>query len=41
MAKYKEPEIHQGLLLPVILNEQLVNGKFEYALSELLDNEID
>jgi len=41
MARYKEVEQGQGLLLPVVLSEQLVSGTFEYALNELLDNKID
>jgi len=41
MARYKEVEKGQGLLLPVVLGEQLVSGTFEYALNELLDNRID
>ena len=41
MARYKEEEKGQGLLLPVVLSEQLVSGTFEYALNELLDSKID
>jgi len=41
MARYKEVEKGQGLLLPVVLSEQLVSGTFEYALNELLDSKID
>jgi len=41
MQRYKEVEKGQGLLLPVVLSEQLVSGTFEHVLKELLDNKID
>jgi len=41
MARYKETERNQGLLLPVILSEQLIPGTFEYTLNHLIDNKLD
>jgi hypothetical protein len=39
MARYKEKSL--GLLLPVILSEQLLPGTFEYTLNHLVDNKLD
>jgi transposase len=41
MARYKETEKGQGLLLPVILSEQLLPGTFEYTLNHLVDNKLN
>jgi len=35
MARYKEVEKGQGLLLPVVLSVQLVSGTFEYAFKSV------
>lgn len=40
MARYK-PQDRNSLLLPVVLNEQLVPGSFAFALDYLVDNELD
>jgi len=41
MARYKETEISQGLIIPVILSDQLVKGTFEYTLERLIDKKMD
>lgn len=40
MAKYKLPECN-GLLVPVVLEDQLHVGTFEWALNHLVDHELD
>ena len=41
MAKYKEYSYDQGQLIPVRFEEQILPGTFEYALSYIVDNELD
>ena len=41
MARYKETEMEQGLIIPVNLYEQLIPGTYEYTLNDLIDNKID
>jgi len=41
MARYKETEKDQGIMIPVYLDEQLVSGTFEHMLSELIDTQMD
>ena len=41
MARYKETERAQGIMIPVYLDEQLVDGTFEYMLNELIDTQTD
>lgn len=40
MARYK-PQDCNGLLLPVVLSEQLIPGSFAFALNYLVDHELD
>lgn len=40
MPRYK-PQDRHGLLLPVVLSEQIVPGSFAFALDYLVDNELD
>lgn len=40
MARYK-PQKHNSLLLPVVLNEQIIPGSFGFALNYLVDHELD
>ena len=40
MPRYKHQERH-GLLLPVVLSEQIVPGSFAFALDYLVDHELD
>ena len=40
MAKYKQAQ-RNGLLVPVILEEQLQLGTFEWALNYLVDHVLD
>ena len=40
MARYK-PQDRNGMLLPVVLSEQIVPGSFAFALDYLVDNELD
>ena len=37
MARYKDTNKEQGLLIPVNLSEQIVEGTFEYTLARLID----
>jgi len=41
MARYKETERAQRIMIPVYLDEQLVDGTFEYMLNELIDTQMD
>jgi len=40
MARYK-PQERNGLLLPVVLSEQIIPGSFAFALEYLVDHELD
>ena len=40
MARYK-PQVHNSLLLPVVLSEQILPGSFAFALNYLVDHELD
>ena len=40
MPRYK-PQDRNGLLLPVVLSEQIVPGSFAFALDYLVDHELD
>lgn len=40
MPRYK-PSDQNGLLLPVILSEQIQRGSFEFALDHLVEHELD
>lgn len=40
MARYK-PQVHNSLLLPVALSEQIIPGSFAFAQSYLVDHELD
>jgi transposase len=40
MARYK-PQERNGMLLPVVLSDQIVPGSFAFALDYLVDNELD
>jgi len=40
MARYK-PQDHNSLLLPVVPSDQVVPGSFAFALSYLVDHELD
>jgi hypothetical protein len=37
MARYKETERGQVLIIPIYLDEQLVPGTFKYTLDELMN----
>jgi len=39
MARYKETEMEQGLIIPVNLYEQLIPGTYEYTLNDLIDKD--
>ena len=41
MARYKETEKAQGIMIPIYLDEQLINGTFEHMLNELIDTQMD
>jgi len=41
MAKYKHYSYKQALLIPVSFEHQIITGSFEYALSYIVDNELD
>jgi len=41
MARYKETEKDQGIMIPIYLDEQLVSETFEHMLSELIDSQMD
>jgi transposase len=41
MAHYKQTESTQGLIIPIILSEQLIPGTYEYTLRHLIDNKLD
>ncbi len=41
MARYKKYSYDQGQLIPVWFEEQILPGTFEYALSYIVDNELD
>jgi len=41
MARYKETEKDQGIMIPIYLDEQLVSGTFEHMLNELNDSQMD
>lgn len=41
MAKYKNYCYAQSLFIPVIFNEQIIQGTFEHALNHIIDNDID
>jgi len=41
MARYKETEKDQGIMIPVYLDKQLVSGTFEHMLNELIDTQMD
>jgi hypothetical protein len=38
MARYKEINYKQGIFIPVVFSEQVIEGTFEVAVSHLLDN---
>ena len=40
MARYK-PQVHNSLLLPVVLSEQILPGSFAFALNYLVNHELD
>ena len=40
MPRYKPSDCH-ALMLPVVLSEQIVPGSFAFALSNLVDQELD
>ncbi len=41
MAKYKSFSYSQSLFIPVIFNEQIIQGTFEHSLNHIIDNNID
>src|SRR5215469_11849802 len=41
MARYKETYFDQGLIIPVVLNEQIIEGTYEYTLKRLIDEKLD
>jgi len=41
MARYKEPEKAQRIMIPVYLDEQLVSRTFEHILNELINTQMD
>ena len=41
MARYKKYDYNQMRLLPISFSTQILPGTFEYALSYLVDNELD
>jgi len=41
MARYKDTQKAQGLLLPVNLSEQIIPGTFEHTLNHLIDKKLD
>ena len=40
MARFKESEMEQGLIITVNLCEQLIPGTYEYTLNDLIDKKI-
>jgi hypothetical protein len=38
MAHYKEINYKQGIFIPVVFSDQVIEGTFEVAVSHLLDN---
>src|SRR5215469_11035953 len=41
MARYKNTDYAQGLILPVNLSEQIIKGTYEYTLKMLIDEKLD
>ena len=41
MAKYKNYDYSQGLLIPVNLDEQLIPGTLEFAIHTLVESRVD
>src|SRR5215469_4376898 len=41
MAKYKETNFTQGLIIPVNLSEQIIKGTYEHTLACLIDTKLD
>jgi hypothetical protein len=41
MARYKPYDLRQAKLIAVSYADQILPGTFEYALSELVENELD
>lgn len=41
MARYKQYSYEQTELIPVCFDRQIVPGSFEYALSYIVDNELE
>ena len=41
MARYKETERGQGLIIPFNLSEQIVKGTFKYTVQQLIDKRLD
>lgn len=41
MARYKPVDYAQGQLIPVVFEEQILPGSFEFALNYIIDNKMD
>src|SRR5215469_8902312 len=41
MARYKNTDYAQGLIIPVNLSEQIIKGTYEYTLKMLIDEKLD
>ena len=41
MARYKETNIAQGLIIPVNLSEQIIEDTYEHTLAWLIDEKLD
>src|SRR5215469_13944864 len=41
MARYKETDFDQGLIIPVILSDQIIEGTYEHTLMRLIDEKLD
>jgi len=41
MARYKNYSYEQAMFIPINFNKQIIPGSFEYALSYIVDNELD
>ena len=41
MARYQKNEFAQNLLIPISLQEQIMPGSLEYAISTLVDKRMD
>lgn len=41
MARYKDYNLEQGKLFPIVFSEQITLGTFEHTISFLVDEQLD